>query len=105
MTLAVRFSAEAEAELESAAAWYEDRRVGLGEEFLDAVERTIDQVAEWPLAGRLIEELPADIQVRRAPVDRFPYHLAYLIEVDHARVLAVAHDRRRPLYWAPRAES
>lgn len=105
MTLAVRFSAEAEAELELAAAWYQDRRVGLGEEFLDAVERTIDRVAEWPLAGRLIEDLPADLEVRRAPVDRFPYHLAYLIEADHLRVLAVAHDRRRPLYWAPRADS
>lgn len=80
MTLPVRFSAEAEAELESATAWYEDRRAGLGEEFLEAVERTIDQVAEWPLAGGLIEALPEDIEVRRAPVDRFPYHLAYLIE-------------------------
>jgi hypothetical protein len=42
--------------------------------------------------------------VRRVPVPRFPYHLAYMILKDDIRILAVAHDRRRPCYWAPRAQ-
>lgn len=36
MTKPVRFDAEAEAELEAAAAWYESHRSGFGSKLLDA---------------------------------------------------------------------
>jgi plasmid stabilization system protein ParE len=40
--------------------------------------------------------------VRRVPLKRFPYVVAYL-ETDAAiRVLAIVHDRRRPGYWLSR---
>ena len=39
----------------------------------------------------------------RAPISRFPYHVAYIVADDPARILAIAHDRRRPNYWASRA--
>lgn len=102
MSLPVRFSAEASAELEDAAVWYDEQRPGLGEAFIDAVEAAIVLLVDWPQTGTPVDGLAADLDVRRAPVSRFPYHLAYLIADDHLRVLAVAHDRRRPRYWAPR---
>ncbi|HJX28084.1 MAG TPA: hypothetical protein VJ885_09235 [Thermoanaerobaculia bacterium] len=34
----------------------------------------------------------------------FPYHLVYLEMEEEIRVLAFAHDRRRPGYWLSRSE-
>lgn len=44
MNVRVRFEDEADAEYRAAGRWYETRRVGLGLEFLDAVDAAIGQV-------------------------------------------------------------
>ena len=104
MSRPVRFAPEASAELEDATRWYEQRHVGLGLAFLAAVDVALEFVARSPGAGSPVAELPEDLDVRRVPVSRFPYHLAYLATTDQVHVLAVAHDRRRPIYWSGRAE-
>lgn len=96
MTLTVRFSAEATAELDDAVTWYDGQRAGLGDAFADAVEAAVALIADWPFSGARVDGVPAVFEVRRAPVARFPYHLAYVVAGDHLRILAVAHDRRRP---------
>ena len=98
----VRFEDEAEAEYRAAGRWYEDRRAGLGLEFLDAIDATIDHIVKLPEAGAPVRRLPPDLLVRRAPVKRFPYHVVYLEAAATIRVLAVAHDRRKPGYWKSR---
>lgn len=98
----VRFEDEAEAEYRAAGQWYEDRRVGLGLEFIDAVDATIDLIVRMPHAGAPVGRLPPALLVRRAPVTRFPYHVVYLEVETTIRVLAVAHERRRPGYWKSR---
>lgn len=103
MSLPVRFSAEAASELDAAAAWYDEQQQGLGEAFVDALDAVLAHLADWPGAGALVSGLAGGLDVRRVPVRRFPYHLAYVVLEDHLRVLAVAHDRRRPGYWKPRA--
>lgn len=46
---------------------------------------------------------PVRGSVRRMMLSRFPYHIDYrLLESEHLRILAVAHNRRRPEYWAGR---
>jgi hypothetical protein len=40
--------------------------------------------------------------VRRAGVKRFPYRVVFLMMSDHVRVLAIAHNHRRPGYWHKR---
>ncbi|MEJ7764794.1 MAG: type II toxin-antitoxin system RelE/ParE family toxin [Acidimicrobiales bacterium] len=102
MTRAVRFVDEASAELEAATQWYEDRRLGMGTSLLAAVEDTVKAIAAWPGAGALVEEVGVDLEVRRARIRRFPYHLAYLVTDEGVYVLAVAHDRRRPAFWRKR---
>lgn len=104
MSLPVRFSAEAASELVAAAAWYDERQPGLGDALVDAVDAALAYLADWPLLGALVPGLPDSSEVRQVPVARFPYHLPYLALDDHVRVLAVAHDHRRPAYWAPRSE-
>ncbi len=104
MSRTARFAPEAVAELEDAARWYEQRRAGLGLALLAAVDATVESIVRWPQAGSRVEELPDDLDVRRAPVLRFPFHVAYLSALDEIYVVAVAHDRRRPGYWHTRAE-
>lgn len=101
MSLPVRFSAEAASELDAAAAWYDEQRPGLGEAFIDAVATALGLVADWPGSGMPVPSVAPGLDIRRVPVARFPYHLPYVAIEDHIRVLAVAHDRRRPGYWAP----
>ena len=98
----VRFDDEADAEYRFAGRWYEARREHLGIEFLDAVDATIDQIVAMPRAGSRVRRLPADLTVRRRAVTRFPYHVVYLEMATHIRILAIAHDRRKPGYWKDR---
>jgi toxin ParE1/3/4 len=100
----VRFStdSDAAAELEEAAAWYELQRFGLGAEFLHAIDETLAFIARWPHAGTPVPDVPANLPVRRAPVQRFPYHVVYLEMPGAIRILAFAHDRRSPEYWHTR---
>jgi plasmid stabilization system protein ParE len=99
VSLRVRFEDEADEEYRLAGQWYEGRREGLGLEFFDSVDATIDRVLELPRSGSPVPRLPADMPVRRMPVKRFTYHVVYLETKTHVRILAIAHDRRKPGYW------
>ena len=70
--------AEAAIELEEAAVWYEERKRGLGGEFLRAVDHTIAFISRFPEGGTRVPDLSAELQVRRARVQRFPFHVVYL---------------------------
>lgn len=39
---------------------------------------------------------------RRLPLRRFPYNLVYQIRPQEVWVVALAHQRRRPVYWTGR---
>ncbi len=95
----LRAEAEATQELDHAAGWYEDRRLGLGRRFLASVDATLDQIGRFPQAGAAVPGVPSDVPVRRAPIKGFPYHVIYLETADAIHVLAIAHDKRRPGYW------
>jgi hypothetical protein len=43
---------------------------------------------------------PADPQ---ATIQRFPYAIAFEEHEQHVLILAIAHGKRRPLYWLTRA--
>ena len=92
----------ASAELEDGAVWYNSQRPGLGLEFVEAVDAALAQIAAWPQIGRPVPGLPRDVPARRFPVNRFPYHIAYLEWDGVIRILAFAHDRREPGYWFSR---
>ena len=68
VTLPVEFSAEATAELEDAAAWYESQRAGYGETFVAAVDTAADNAAAGP--ARDNGRGPDDQRARFAEPDR-----------------------------------
>jgi len=98
----VRFEEEAEVEYRLAGRYYEERREHLGIEFFDAVDATIDHIIEFPRADALVPRISPDLPVRRRAVMRFPYHVVYLETSGNLRILAIAHDRRKPGYWMKR---
>lgn len=102
MSLSIEFEPQASLELSHAARWYEERRSTLGFDFLRAVENTIHRLAQRKIPGSRVPGLDPTSMVRRVAVPRFPYQIVYLVADDALHVLAVAHDRQRPRYWADR---
>lgn len=97
--------AEAEAELEDAAAWYDDRRDGLGDELVHDVQAAFQVILEAPEAWSRWPGAPARIPpIRRFVLARFPYSVAYQVHSEFISILAVVHGKRRPLYWIGRAK-
>lgn len=70
---------------------------GLGLTFLNAVEKAVDQIRSSPEAAQLIRG-----RVRRKLVIKFPYSIVYSVRDAQIRILAVAHQKRRPYYWRSR---
>jgi toxin ParE1/3/4 len=99
----IRTEPDASAELAQAANWYERQREGLGIEFLESIDAALELIARFPHAGSAVPDVPEELRVRRVPVQRFPFHVIYLELADVIRVLAFAHDRRKPGYWHSRA--
>jgi len=92
----------ADAELREAARWYENRRLGLGIEFTNAVEQVFEIIEQQPLRFPTSDESPDGVDVRECFVRGFPYIVCYEIRGVDVLVLAVAHAGRRPGYWRRR---
>ncbi len=101
--MSVRWHPLARRELLDAAGYYDAESPGLGTVFLDAAEALVDRLRRQPRSGS-----PLGGHLRRALVPRFPYSLIYRLDESGARdrlfILAVAHAKRRPRYWAGRIE-
>lgn len=93
-----------EAELESAeaAAWYDDQRTGLGDEFLSEVSQAIADIGSDPQSFSRLESYTGPYELRRSVLHRFPYLIAFACRPDETLVVAITHVRRRPLYWLER---
>jgi len=91
------FNELARDELNDAVAYYELRTPGLGKRFRGEVRRAVMRISEHP------EIWPAGKgDVRKYLLHKFPYKILYSVEADHVFIIAVAHQHRRPDYWADR---
>ncbi len=93
----VEFITAALEEFLGAIEFYRDQAPGLGEDFIEDVERSIALFTEFPSLGS-----PAPSATRRVHLSRFPYSLVYLVADDVIRVIAVEHQSRRPGFWRDR---
>ncbi len=93
----LRFLILAQRELDDAVAWYNEQAAGLGQEFLDELDRTVRRAVTFPMSCPEIEP-----GVRRCLLARFPYGLIYGVDGETLVVVAVAHLHREPRYWVDR---
>jgi len=94
MTPVVKIHEAAEAEINEAADFYDIESPGLGTVFIDEIQRAIGNISLHPEAYTLIQS-----RVRRTILNKFPYSLIYSVRSNEIRILAVAHQKRRPFYW------
>jgi len=97
VTLRVIVRPEAETDLDEANAWYEEQLPGLGRNFTDEIDRTIEAIRSYPESFALVHR-----NVRRALTRRFPYAVFYVLEAERIVVLAVFHQARDPKRWRAR---
>ena len=97
MTVLISIHETAEAEINEAADFYDLEDPGLGNVFLNEVERGIKLISEHPEAAPLVWG-----GVRKKPLRKFPFSLLYSVRHNEIRLLAVAHQMRRPFYWRSR---
>jgi len=91
------FFEEASDEVEEARRWYRERSEASESAFLTELDHAISVVTDGP------RRWPRHIAgTRRYVFPTFPYSLVYFTENDSIRVVAVAHDKRRPGYWRKR---
>ena len=95
----VRIGPAALSELRTASNDYNSQRDGLGEEFLDQVQRVSTLLSEHPEMGRL---LFSGRRILR--ISRFPYRVVDRREQSGIRSRVLAHVSQRPFDWRHRVE-
>ncbi|MEZ2230493.1 MULTISPECIES: type II toxin-antitoxin system RelE/ParE family toxin [unclassified Microcoleus] len=97
MNYALVFRPEVREELDEAYNWYESQQVGLGDDFLDSVDETLNRICQMPESYPVVYR-----DVRRSVVRRFPYAVYYRIVSSRVIVTAIFHSRRDPKAWQVR---
>jgi len=90
---------EAIADLDDAAAWYEEKNSGLGQDFVRQVSAAISRLALAPLMPRLRHRSAA---IRWIYPRRFPYRIIYRVEAERVVILAILHAARSDAAWRER---
>jgi len=100
MSFVVKKLPLAEQEALDAAIWYEERQPGLGEEFLNEVDRAVQVLSDSALLPRI-----RFADVRRAPIHRFKFYgVYYIVREDQVWILAIFHGRRHARQLEERRE-
>src|SRR5207253_486223 len=73
----VRLLAEAEAEAQEAAQWYDGRQAGLGDAFLSALSVGLEAIELHPTRCARVSNVLARREVRRFLLKRFPYKVIF----------------------------
>jgi len=88
----------AETEHLDSVVYFESKRPGLGAAYLTEFEKIMNIACTSPHRYP-IEKKP---DIRRIRMNRFPFTVLFREYSGTIQVLAVAHHRRRPLYWLNR---
>ena len=69
----------------------EEAGVELADRFFDELGRLVREIEQNPQKFHLIND-----EIRRANLERFPYHLLFKCTGEVIRVLVLRHDKQRP---------
>lgn len=102
MRLTWREHVEALDEFRVAAKWYETKRVGLGDVFIDAVDAAIETILDSSMKWGYYRDRKRTPQIYSRSVAGFPFDIIYLLINGEVYIIAYVHERRRPGYWMHR---
>ena len=97
MGLPVELDPRAEEEARAAFVWYLERSERAAAAFELEIRSAIEQISEAPGTFPIAEG-----SLRRFLLARFPYAVLYAVVPNSVRVVAIAHQHRRPGYWRGR---
>ena len=92
-----RFHEAADAELTEAVLYYDAKAPGLGDRFLAEVRAATATIEQFPEIAPVVE-----FGVRAKVLVNFPYGLMDVVDPSELFIVAVAHQNKRPAYWADR---
>jgi plasmid stabilization system protein ParE len=93
-----RFEPPARAEFLQVVRWYTaEAGATVARRFEDEVRNAVQRLLENPMSGTA-----ASHGLRRQLLHRFPYAIYYRLEQRILRIIAIAHQSRRPDYWSGR---
>lgn len=78
--------------------WYEQQKTGLGEEFLESLDKAHQSIIQNPSTYRTRYKK----MVRAFLVDRFPYLVFYVLDKKDVNVISVFNTSRDPGIWKKR---
>jgi plasmid stabilization system protein ParE len=79
--------------------WYRSRSQTAAPDFAEELKRALVQINKAPLA------CPSYLHgTRRMLLSRFPFAVVFRERLHDIQVVAIAHAKRRPGYWAKRLE-
>lgn len=88
---AIWFLDDAEEDISAAFEWYESKRVGLGAEFVYAVDAVLVELLDFPESCEVFHR-----NTRRRFMGRFPFEIFYRLEDGLLVVVACIHAARDP---------
>ncbi len=94
MTFTSIIRSDAQREITETFQWYENHSVGLGAEFLRAVDVAIASVERFSSAFPKVEG-----ETRRVLLRRFPYALFYIVHEEIIAITGCYHQKRNPEVW------
>lgn len=99
MAKTITFTPEAEDDSDHGYFWYESKKIGLGREFLTAVDACLQKISRNPKIYQTIYK-----DCRRAVVRRFPYSIIYEETDTDVIIYAVFDNRQNPSKWQERLQ-
>jgi toxin ParE1/3/4 len=100
MSYMLIFTNESQQDLRDGFTWYEEKRVGLGIDFMLAIEATIKVIQRNPFA---YSKAPTKIpNIRRAIVFKFSYLIFYTVVQQSVIILSVISSKQDTAVWKTR---
>ena len=95
----ITFLFEAEEEMNFSAQYYNQQSSGLGLDFLEEIEKSLQFIEKDPERWLYYEQ-----NIHKYNTRRFPFSIFYVFEkdIDKIIIIAVAHQKRKPGYWKQR---
>jgi hypothetical protein len=93
----VQYRPEVAEDLRDAAGWYDDKRAGLGDDFLTEFWAAIDAVTDRPPSMAI-----TSMGLRACRLSRFPYVIHFRYDDDEIVVFAVMFGGRDTSAWIDR---